>query len=103
MIHYLFANQTTMAQGNLKLKTKAPARVTKKQINPKKAAPKVYKSKKGVSLDTQKLAKIHSSNLMSSTEKLIASRVGHLELIKGSRRQIEKQEKEAAAKKAAKK
>ena len=35
---------------------------------------------------------------MKSTEKLIASRVGHLELIKGSRRQVEKENKQQANK-----
>ena len=34
-----------MAQGNLKLKSKKAARVTKKQLNPKKAAPKIIKAK----------------------------------------------------------
>lgn len=85
-----------MAQGKIKLKSKAPARVTKKQTNPKGAAPRIIKPKKSVAKLAQKLAKVHLSQLMSSTEKLIASRVGHLELIKGSRRQIERQEKEAA-------
>lgn len=81
-----------MAQGNLKLKSKAPARVTKKQINPKKAAPKIHKSKKGDL--TTKLTKHHKSKLIVNTEKLVSSRVGHLELLKGSRRQLEREAKE---------
>ncbi|EGV63390.1 hypothetical protein PSN45_004332 [Yamadazyma tenuis] len=80
-----------MAQGNLKLKNKAPARVTKKQINPKKASPRVYKPKKGDL--TANLAKTHHSKLVVDTEKLVSSRVGHLELLKGSRRQLEKANK----------
>lgn len=92
-----------MAQGKLKLKTKAPARITKKQKNTRAAAPKVYKAKTTQAVHAEKLTKIQSSQLISSTEKLIASRVGHLELIKGSRREIERKEKEAAKKKAAKK
>lgn len=83
-----------MAQGKLKLKSKAPARVTKKQQNPKNYAPKIIKAKNQRVIDNQKLAKVHKAQLANSTEKLIASRVGHLELIKGSRRQIEKAEKE---------
>ncbi|EMG48762.1 hypothetical protein SBY92_004038 [Candida maltosa Xu316] len=84
-----------MAQGNLKLKSKQAARVTKNQKNPKKAAPKIIKPKKATARDSQKLTKTHLGQLMKSTEKLIAGRVGHLELIKGSRRQVEKENKEA--------
>lgn len=83
-----------MAQGNLKLKPKKAARVTKKQKNPKKAAPKVFKSKKNVVSD--KLLKTQNSKIVATTEKLIASRVGHLELVKGSRREVEKREREKA-------
>lgn len=82
-----------MAQGKITLKNTKPARVTKKQKNPKGAAPKILKAKKSTAKQAAKLTKIHQGQLMSSTEKLIASRVGHLELIKGSRRQIEKEEK----------
>ena len=80
-----------MAQGNLKLKSKQSNRITKKQQNPKKAAPKIIKPKKTIAKESLKLTKIHLGQLMKSTEKLIASRVGHLELIKGSRRQVEKE------------
>ncbi|KAG7664302.1 uncharacterized protein J8A68_002160 [[Candida] subhashii] len=90
-----------MAQGKLKLKAKAPARITKKQQNPKRAAPKILKPKKTVAKEALKLSKVHQSQLVASTEKLIASRVGHLELIKGSRREVEKKQKEAEKKKAA--
>ena len=93
---------TSMAQGKLKLKAKAPARVTKKQKSVKAAAPRIIKAKKASAKHTAGITKIQLSQLVSSTEKLIASRVGHLELIKGSRRQIEAAEKEKA-KKAAKK
>ncbi|CAH6720738.1 uncharacterized protein CLIB1444_04S06788 [[Candida] jaroonii] len=80
-----------MAQGNLKLKSKAPARVTKKQINPKKASKRIIKPKK--QSITSKLTKVHTSKLVSQTEKLVSSRVGHLELLKGTRRELEKQKK----------
>jgi hypothetical protein len=93
-----------MAQGNLKLSKKKAARVTKHQKNPKAAAPKLYKSK-NVSLKEKqviKLAKGHQAKLVSNTEKLISSRVGHLELLKGDRRTLEKEERLKAQAKAAK-
>ncbi|CDK24341.1 unnamed protein product [Kuraishia capsulata CBS 1993] len=91
-----------MAQGNLKLSKKKPARLTKRQQNPKAAAPKVYRAKKNLTeKKVQLLSKQHNGALISNTEKLIASRVGHLELVKGSRREIEKAAKEKAKAKAA--
>lgn len=83
-----------MAQGKLALKSKAPARVTKKQMNPKRNAPKIIKAKKNKAKEAAKLSKLHLGQLMVLTEKLIASRVGHLELIKGSRREVEKENKD---------
>lgn len=80
-----------MAQGKLKLKSKAPARVTKKQINPKKAAPRNIKPKKKDV--TNLLKRTHTSKLITQTEKLVSSRVGHLELLKGTRRELEKAKK----------
>ncbi|GBL51784.1 hypothetical protein ACI3LZ_002381 [Candidozyma auris] len=80
-----------MAQGNLKLRSKAKTRVTKKQQNPRSAAPKIIKPKKASAKQAFKLSKSLSGS--AGTEKLIASRVGHLELIKGSRREVEKEEK----------
>jgi hypothetical protein len=47
--------------------------------------------------------KRHSAALTSATEKLIASRVGHLELLKGNRREIEKAEREKKEKESKKK
>ncbi|GEQ69449.1 hypothetical protein JCM33374_g3121 [Metschnikowia sp. JCM 33374] len=88
-----------MAQGNLKLKSKGKGRVTKRQSNLRAAAPIIIKPKKQVAKQAYNLRKsVGSSN---GTEKLISSRVGHLEIIKGSRRQIEREQKEAK-KKAAK-
>lgn len=72
--------------------------MTKKQGNLRAAAPLIIKPKKSVAKQQFKLKKSVGSS--AGTEKLIASRVGHLEIIKGSRRQVEKEEKEA--KKAAK-
>ncbi|ODV80062.1 uncharacterized protein CANTADRAFT_25799 [Suhomyces tanzawaensis NRRL Y-17324] len=89
-----------MAQGKLKLKpSSGPGRAAKKAHASKKAAPRIIKPKRTQAKDALKLTKIHQGQLMSSTEKLIASRVGHLEIIKGSRRQVEKAAKEQAKKK----
>lgn len=80
-----------MVQGNSKLQKKTKARVTKTQKNPRKAAPKILKAKnKSI---TERLTKAQNSSISTNTEKLIASRVGHLELIKGSRRELEKKMK----------
>jgi hypothetical protein len=83
-----------MAQGVTKLKAKGSARVTKKRQNPKPAAPKIIKPKKATAKQAAKLSKVQQGQLAASTEKLIAARVGHLELVKGSRREIEKNEKQ---------
>lgn len=82
-----------MAQKSLKVnrKVKDPRRVTKKQKNLRKAAPRMIKSKKKSLFHLKKLNK--SASLTETTEKLIASRVGHLELLKGTRKQLAKQDK----------
>lgn len=59
----------------------------------------IIKPKKAVAKQSYNLRK--SVGSLNGTEKLISSRVGHLEIIKGSRRQIEREQKEAK-KKAAK-
>ncbi|SCU92931.1 LAME_0F02058g1_1 [Lachancea meyersii CBS 8951] len=82
-----------MPQKALKV-TKQPKdvrRITKKQKNLRKAAPLQIKSKKRSLSHLKKLNKF--SSLTESTEKLIASRVGHLELLKGTRKEVEKQKK----------
>lgn len=77
-----------MVQTNAKLSAKKPHRVTKRQkFAAKKAAPKIRKSKKGSI--TEKLTRKQNSHIQGNTERLIASRVGHLELVKGSRREVE--------------
>lgn len=88
-----------MAQGKIKLQAKKSTRVTKKQQNPKNYAPKIIKAKKQKAVAAQKFAKRHQAQLATLTEKLISSRVGHLELIKGLRRELEKEQKEAEKKK----
>lgn len=85
-----------MAQAPLKVKSKDKKRVTKKQQNPKAAAPKIIKPKNQKLATMSKLKQSYS--VTASTEKLIASRVGHLELLKGSRREVEKEQKLAKKK-----
>jgi hypothetical protein len=41
-----------------------------------------------------KITQKHAAALTAATEKLLASRVGHLELLKGTRREIEKKDKD---------
>ncbi|CUS20307.1 LAQU0S01e03664g1_1 [Lachancea quebecensis] len=77
-----------MPQKALKVtkKAKDPRRVTKKQKNLRAAAPLQIKSKKRSLAHMKKLNR--ASSLTEATEKLIASRVGHLELLKGTRKEI---------------
>ncbi|GMG19977.1 unnamed protein product [Ambrosiozyma monospora] len=93
-----------MAQGALRLSKKSKTRVTKKQQNAKGAAPKIIKPKNINKKERQayKLAKQHQAKLHSNTEKLVSSRVGHLEILKGSRRELEKLERAKKAKAQAK-
>ncbi|AET40652.1 uncharacterized protein Ecym_6271 [Eremothecium cymbalariae DBVPG len=88
-----------MVQKALKVtkKPKDPRRITKKQMNLKKAAPLQLKSRKKSLQHMKKLAKTCSRT--EATERFVASRVGHLELLKGTRRQLEEQKKSKLAKK----
>lgn len=80
-----------MPQKALKVtkKPKDPRRVTKKQKNLRKCASLQIKSKKKSLLHLKKLNR--TASLSQSTEKMIASKVGHLEMIKGTRRELEKE------------
>lgn len=68
---------------------KDPRRVTKKQKNPRKTGPLQIKPKKKSLNQFKELNKTVS--LTATTERLIASRVGHLELVKGNRKEVEKE------------
>lgn len=90
-----------MAQGKLKLAKKKPHRVTKRQRNPKAKARKIFKPKK-ISFrekELHKLDKKERGRLWEATEKAISAKIGHLELLKGTRREIEANEKKAKQKK----
>lgn len=79
-----------MAQKALKVKVKAkdPRRVTKKQKNLRPAAPVQIKSKKKNLMHLKKLNR--AASLTTATERMISSKVGHLELLKGTRRELER-------------
>lgn len=66
-------------------KVKSFRRITKKQKCLKKAAPLKIKSKKKCLQHTKKLLKTYS--VKEATEKLLTSKVGHLELLKGTRKE----------------
>lgn len=88
-----------MPQGiaKTKLQTKK-SKVTKKQLSAKKAGPKQLAPRKKSAIQDAKLTRQQQAALTSATEKLLASRIGHLEMIKGTRRQVEADQKKAAAK-----
>lgn len=74
-----------MAQGQLK-KTKAPA--AKTNPNRKQLGARIIKpTKSSAALKTQQFKKKHSSGMTALTEKSLASRAGHLELLKGGKRE----------------
>ncbi|PRT56088.1 hypothetical protein B9G98_03708 [Wickerhamiella sorbophila] len=77
-----------MPQGKLKVST-GTGKKTKSQQQLKKGA-KSFKPKRQAARKDAQIAKKHSAALTSATEKLLSSRVGHLELLKGTRREIEK-------------
>ncbi|ODQ65983.1 hypothetical protein NADFUDRAFT_4697, partial [Nadsonia fulvescens var. elongata DSM 6958] len=58
------------------------------------AGPRVFAPRKAGAKRDAQMVKRHSAALTSATEKLLSSRVGHLELLKGTRRELEKQRKE---------
>ncbi|KAK7203400.1 hypothetical protein BZA70DRAFT_291432 [Myxozyma melibiosi] len=84
-----------MAQGALKVIKKGNV---KKSQTPKKAAKKTIAPRKNSAIVTAKLKKKHSSAIAVETEKLLSSRVGHLEVLKGSRREIAKKDAQKQAK-----
>ncbi|KAK9314268.1 hypothetical protein V1522DRAFT_408760 [Lipomyces starkeyi] len=84
-----------MVQGTVKnIKSKK----TSKTSVPKKAAKKIIAPRKNSAIVTAKLKKKHASAIAVNTERLLSSRVGHLEVLKGSRREIAKADAIKAAK-----
>ncbi|CAK3945101.1 Hypothetical predicted protein [Lecanosticta acicola] len=80
-----------MAQGQTK-KSKAPApKITQR----KQTGSRVIKPKKASLLKQHSMKKKHSSGLAAATEKSLASKAGHLEMLSGGK----KDKKEGAGKK----
>ncbi|KAK9456634.1 hypothetical protein V1511DRAFT_494874 [Dipodascopsis uninucleata] len=81
-----------MVQGTLK--PNKSKKISKPAQQAKKAAKKTFAPRKSSIVTSSNLKKKHSAGIASGTERLLSSRVGHLELLKGSRREIEKVERE---------
>ncbi|KAK3725903.1 hypothetical protein LTR37_000051 [Vermiconidia calcicola] len=71
-----------MAQGQLK-KSKAPAA---KLTQRKQTGARVIKPKKQALMKQQKMKKKHSGGLAAMTEKSLASKAGHLEMLRGGKK-----------------
>lgn len=83
-----------MAQGVLKKKPSATNKVkpaVAKRNNKKTStkAAKQLKPKKQLALKQADLTKKHTAALTAATEKLVSSKVGHLELLSGDRREVQ--------------
>ncbi|KAH7066196.1 hypothetical protein BKA63DRAFT_571577 [Paraphoma chrysanthemicola] len=72
-----------MAQGAVKTKSKPV--VPKKKAGLKPGA-RVIKPKKASLIQQNKIKKKSSSGLIGQTEKLLAEKAGHLEMLKGGKR-----------------
>ena len=71
-----------MAQGQLK-KTKAPAtKITQR----KQTGSRVIKPKKASLVKQNNMKKKHSAGLVTATEKSLAGKAGHLELLRGGKK-----------------
>lgn len=85
-----------MAQGQLKKRSNTPVKqAVIKRHNRKLTtqAAKALKPKKRSAVQSAALTKKHTASLTSATEKLLSSRVGHLEVLQGTRREIENDKK----------
>lgn len=72
-----------MAQGAIKKSTKPPP---KKSTNPPKRGSRVIKPKKAALISQSKIKKKHTAGLIGKTEKLLASKAGHLEMLRGGKK-----------------
>lgn len=85
-----------MAQGALKKKQTSSVKPAAAKRNRGKLtikAAKNLKPKRRSAVQAAALNKKHTAALSSATEKLVAARVGHLELLEGTRRDIENEKK----------
>ncbi|KAF2110993.1 hypothetical protein BDV96DRAFT_500450 [Lophiotrema nucula] len=79
-----------MAQGAIKKSSKAGP---KRPSGPQRGA-RVIKPKKAKLISQQKIKKKHASGLTAQTEKMLGEKAGHLELLRGGKK--EKKDKKAA-------
>lgn len=79
-----------MAQGSLKLSKTKVSKPKQRKSKSSSKGPTIAKPRKAAALKEAKIKHQHTASLTASTEKLIASRVGHLELLKGTRKELEK-------------
>ncbi|EEQ33044.1 hypothetical protein McanMca71_003760 [Microsporum canis] len=84
-----------MAQGAIK-KTKAAPAKKPTTLGPKRGA-KTIAPKKAKLIKQQKMVKKLTSGLTGKTERMLAEKAGHLELLKGTRKD-KKTDKQAAKK-----
>ncbi|KAF2678899.1 hypothetical protein K458DRAFT_247622, partial [Lentithecium fluviatile CBS 122367] len=72
-----------MVQGAVKKSSKP---TTKKPINLPKRGSRVIKPKKATLISQSKIKKKHTAGLIGKTEKLLASKAGHLEMLRGGKK-----------------
>ncbi|RDL37533.1 Uncharacterized protein BP5553_04966 [Venustampulla echinocandica] len=83
-----------MAQGTVKLrKSTASTGRRPSALGPKKGA-RTIAPKRQVLVRNAKMTKKHSSGLISMTERTLGSKAGHLELLKGGKKNKDKKEAE---------
>lgn len=75
-----------MAQGAVKKAHKPTNSKKPSALGPKRGA-RVIKPKKAKLIQQQKIMKKHSSGLTAMTEKNLAEKAGHLEVLKGGKKQ----------------
>ncbi|KAL2350821.1 hypothetical protein BJ546DRAFT_379787 [Cryomyces antarcticus] len=85
-----------MAQGAVK-KSKANAPKKPTASGPKRGA-RVIKPKKAVLVKQNQIKKKHSAGLSAMTEKALAERAGHLEMLRGGKKDGKKEDKAAGGK-----
>lgn len=61
--------------------------------SPKKAAPKKLAPKRKAAVKEAMITRKHTAALAASTEKILASKIGHLEILKGTRKELEQKAK----------
>ncbi|KXT17237.1 hypothetical protein AC579_5795 [Pseudocercospora musae] len=83
-----------MAQGQIK-KAKAPA---PKNTNRKQTGARVIKPKKASALKREQFKKKHSAGLILATEQSLAGKAGHLEILRGGKKDKKDKKAEKAEK-----